>query len=144
METLVDFFKKIPNWLRWILIFPTSIFTYFVADFLTNILGKLAIFFSRDPWSDKVFTHLLAPGVAGYSSIVIAIAMAPKGQGQVAMLMTGIWLVAYGAMITVAFASGDWKSAIPGVASAVASLYAYINYRPKNTNYLSTTNEDVI
>lgn len=130
MELLEDLFEKIPNWIRWILICPLSVLTYLLGNMITNIAGTLLNFFSRDPWSDKVFTHLVSPGVAGYASVAVAIALAPKGKIKVGLLITGVWLIAYGAVIMLAFANGDWKSAIPGIASAATAVYAYVQLKP--------------
>ena len=131
MDTLEELFEKIPNWIRWILICPISVLTYFLVNMLSNIAGTVLNFFSRDPWSDKFFTHLVSPGFAGFASIAIAIALAPKGQRQVGLLITGVWLLVYGAITMLAFANGDWKSAIPGIVSAAASIFAYVELKPK-------------
>ena len=138
MDTLEELFEKIPNWIRWILICPISVLTYFLVNMFSNIAGTVLNFFSRDPWSDKFFTHLVSPGFAGFASIAIAIALAPKGQRQVGLLITGVWLLVYGAVTMLAFANGDWKSAIPGIVSAAASIFAYVELKPKPTpSYLN-------
>jgi hypothetical protein len=138
MDTLEKLFEKIPNWIRWILICPISVLTYFLVNMFSNIAGTVLNFFSRDPWSDKFFTHLVSPGFAGFASIAIAIALAPKGQRQVGLLITGVWLLVYGAVTMLAFANGDWKSAIPGIVSAATSIFAYVELKPKPTpSYLN-------
>jgi len=137
MEALDKLFEKLPGWVRWILILPASVMTYFLVNLLSNIAGPVLNFFSRDPWSDKFFTHLVSPGLGGYASIAIAIAMAPKWQGQVGLLMTGVWLLVYGAATMLAFSNGDWRSAIPGIVSATTSILAYVQLKPTPTRSYS-------
>ena len=129
MGTIDDYFDKLPEWLRWILLIPGSLLIYVLANLLTNIAGKLLEFFSRDPWSDKLFTHLVSPAVAGFFSIAIAIALAPRAKPTVAFLATGVWFLIYGALITFAFLTGDWRSAIPGFVSAGTSMLAYVQFK---------------
>jgi hypothetical protein len=133
MDTFDKYCDKLPSWLRWILIFPASLLVYVLANILTNIAGKLLEFFSRDPWSDKLFTHLVSPGVAGFFAIAIAIALAPRAKPTVAFLITGIWLLIYGALITFAFLTGDWRSAIPGLVSAGTTIWAYVQFRSEQS-----------
>ena len=141
MEILDEYFEKLPDWLRWILILPASLLVYVLANVLTNIAGKLLEFFSRDPWSDKVFTHLVSPGVAGFFAIAIAIALAPRAKPTVAFLITGVWLLIYGALITFAFLTGDWKSAIPGFVSAGTAIWAYVQFKSEQRDSGSTYSE---
>ena len=145
METIEQYFAKLPNFIRWLAFLPLSVITYVMANFLTNIAGKLLEFFSRDPWSDKVYTHLISPGVAGYFSIAIAIAMVPQRKKFVSFLLTAFWLLAYGVLISVALFTDDWKSAIPGVVSAVAAVFSYVHCKERQetsqSNSYSTEEE---
>ena len=132
MDIFDEYFEKLPDWLRWILIIPASILAYFLVNFLANISGQLLNFFSREPWSDKMFTHLISPGLAGFFAIAIAIALAPRARPTVSFLITGFWLVTYGALVIFAFLAGDWKSAIPGVVSAGTAIWAFAEFKSKS------------
>jgi hypothetical protein len=128
-----QYIDKLPSWLRWILILPASLSVYVLANLLANFAGKLLNFFSREPWSDKLFTHLVSPGVAGFFAIAIAIALAPRAKPTVAFVITGVWLFVYGASITFAFLTGDWRSAIPGFVSAGTAIWAYVQFKSERS-----------
>ena len=129
MDIFDEYFNKMPGWLRWILVLPASLLVYVLAELLTNMAGNLLEFFSRDPWSHKLFTHLLSPGVAGFYAIAIAIALAPKAKPIVAFSITAVWLVIYGAAFTIAFLTSDWRSAIPGLVSTGTAIWAYVQFK---------------
>jgi len=118
-----------PDWLRWIFVIPVSLLVYVLANMMTNIAGRLLDFFSRDPWSDKFFTHLVSPGIAGFFAVTIAIEMAPKAKSTIALLITGIWLLIYGALMTFAFMTADWKSAIPLFVSGGTAIWSYVDFK---------------
>ncbi len=141
MDIFDQYFDKLPSWLRWIFILPASLLVYLLANFFTNIAGKLLEFFSRDPWSDKLFTHLVSPGVAGFLAVGIAIGLAPRAKPTVAFLITGFWLLIYGGLITFAFLAGDWSSAIPGFVSAGTAVWAYVQFKSEQRDKLSTYSE---
>ena len=137
MESFDEYFEKLPDWLRWVLIIPSSILVYFLANLIVNIAGKLLDFFSRDPWNEKLFTHLISPGVAGFFAVAIAIALAPRARPFVSFLITSIWLFVYGGLLTFAFLAGDWKSAIPCLISAVAAIMAFIQYKSEHQSSMA-------
>lgn len=129
MDELNYHFEKLPAWLRWILFLPLSVFVYFAANFLTNIAGTAINFFSREPWSDRLFTHLVSPAVAGYFSVTFAVAMAPRNKATVSLMIVALWLLVYGALVTFSILAGDWKSAIPGIVSAATCFFSYIHIK---------------
>ena len=146
MDDFESYCEKLPSWLRWILVLPTTLFFYVLANFLLNIAGKLLEFFSRDsPWSDKIFTHLISPGVAGFFAVWVAIAMAPRAKSRTALLITGIWLMIYGGAAFFAAMVGDWGAVIPCVVSAGAAIMGYSDFKSKqpreSTTYSSNLGE---
>jgi hypothetical protein len=139
MDIFDSYFERLPSWIRWVLFLPLSVFVYVAANFLTNIGGALLNFFSREPWSDRLFTHLVSPAVAGYFSVSFAVAMVPKNKLTFALIITAIWILIYGVLITFSVLTGDWKSAIPGVVSAVTAVYSYVEIKGSQQQLLSTS-----
>jgi len=131
VEILEVYFRKIPDWLRWILILPFSVLSYLLTTVASNILGKVIEFFSRDPVSEKVFTHLLSPGFAGFMAIAVVIVLAPNAKQKVAFAVTGLWLIFYGASSAFAILIGDWKSTIPVLVSTGTSIWSYMQFKSK-------------
>lgn len=146
MDEFESYCEKLPSWLRWILVLPTTVLFYVLANFLLNIAGKLLEFFSRDsPWSEKIFTHLISPGVAGFYAVGVAIAMAPGAKSRMALLITGVWLMFYGGAAFFAAMLGDWGAVIPSVVSAGAAIMGYLDFKSKqpreSTTYHSNLGE---
>ena len=84
--------------------------------------------------SDKLFTHIISPAVAGYFSVAFAFAMVPAKKAIIFLMITAIWMLIYGAVIAFAFLVDDWKSAIPGIFSTVMATFCYIKYKEQLTS----------
>ena len=80
-------------------------------------------FLSLHPMSDKLFTHIISPAVAGYLAVAFAFAMVPAKKIIVFLIITGIWMIVYGALVAFALLVNDWRSAIPGIFSAVSATF---------------------
>ncbi len=145
MDDFERYCDKMPRWLRWILLFPASVLFYVLANFLINIAGKLLDFFYRDPvWSDKIFTHLISPGVAGFYAVGVAIAIAPGAKSTTALFITGTCLMIYGGAGFFAAMIGDWGAVIPCVVSAVAAIMGYSDFKSKQARELSTYSSNLV
>lgn len=145
MDDFERYCEKLPKWLRWIVLFPVSVLFYVLANFLLNIGGKLLEFFSRDsPWSDKIFTHLISPGVAGFYAVGVAIAMAPGAKSTTALLITGVWLMIYGGAAFFAAMVGDWGAVIPSVVSAGAAIMGYSDFKSKQPRESSIYSSNLV
>ena len=134
MEVFDEYFEKLPSWIRWILFLPMSIIVYVLSNFLTNIGGALMNFLSLHPMSDKLFTHIISPAVAGYLSVSFAFAMVPAKKVFIFLMITAIWMLIYGALIAFAFLVNDWRSAMPGIVSTVTATFCYVHYKEQLTS----------
>jgi hypothetical protein len=134
LEVFEEYFEKLPSWIRWILFLPLSIIVYVLSNFLTNIGGVLMNFLSLHPMSDKLFTHIISPAVAGYLAVAFAFAMVPAKKIIVFLIITGIWMIVYGAVVAFALLVNDWRSAIPGIVSAVTATFCYMYYKEQLTS----------
>jgi hypothetical protein len=131
LEVFDEYFERLPSWIRWILFLPLSIIVYVLSNFLTNIGGVLMNFLSLHPMSDKLFTHIISPAVAGYLAVAFAFAMVPTKKIIIFLIITAIWMIVYGAVVAFAFLVDDWRSAIPGIISAVTATFCYMHYKEK-------------
>ena len=130
MEILFNIFSKIPNWLRWILILPLSITTYFICNIVVNVIGKILVFVIRDPiFNHNIFTHIISPAVAGYLSLILGVAISPSKQSLVSFLLVCLWLFVYGVLIFFAFVGHKWYDSIAVLISSIALIYAYIQLK---------------
>jgi hypothetical protein len=130
MEILFNLFSKIPNWLRWILIFPISIVTYFISNIVVNVIGKILGFVIRDPiFNDNIFTHFISPAVAGYLCLVLGVAISPSKQPLISFILVCLWLFIFGVLLFFAFVEHKWYDSIAVFISSIALIYAYIQLK---------------
>ncbi|HAC90995.1 MAG TPA: hypothetical protein DCF63_10255 [Planctomycetaceae bacterium] len=124
---MTSFIARFPSWLRWLLLPVASVGTYIVVTIVVGIVGSLLDFLSRSPWGSNFSTHVVAPGVAGYCSVLALAVVAPSAQGRTALVGTALWMFVFGALTYFAFLNPGWGSFLPVVFSifgAVSGLAA--------------------
>jgi hypothetical protein len=118
MDGFESIVRKIPNWIRWLLIPITAVVTAVVVWFVAGILAKILVFFDGGRgWSENFFQYLLIPGFGSYYSVVASTAMAPKFKQFTALLFGAAWAFAAGALTFISILTATWASLI-----AVASV----------------------
>jgi len=121
-----------PDWLRWILLPVASIGTYVVANFLVGIVGSLLDFLSRSPWGSNFSTHVVAPGIAGYSAIAVIDSVAPAGRASAALAVAGCWMFVFGAATFFAFLNPSWATFLPIIFSVVGLVNGLMGVNDSN------------
>lgn len=129
MENKSYKFPALPTWARWALLLPFSIVTYFLINFLCNLLGTLLQFIGRDPYNEKIFTHFISPCVAGFFCVSWPSDWAPKAPKTVGLVLSAIWMAAFGAWAFLGFRLHGFSGLLGPVFSTIGAVYAFSEIR---------------
>ena len=125
MEFFEKTIEKIPNFLRWTLIAPISILSYWISAILIEKSGELIIFLSRGGWGIGFFTHIIGPLGGGFCAVAAAIMLAPTGKHLCGLIVSGLWCLFFGAAAFFVFRVSSWIDVIPSIVSCVGAYLAF-------------------
>lgn len=121
-----EFVERIPHLIRWLLIPLASLFSYLLTAFAINILGLILVYFgpAYGGWNEKLFSHLVSPGISGFVAIYVCAILAPSAKRGVAIFISAVWFVLAGGMLALAVWSAEWSTSLAVVSTAVGCGFA--------------------
>ncbi len=125
MEDILYRISKWPTWLRWLVVLPLSIAVYFLTNLLFNVIGTVFSFVGNSPYNEKFFTHLLSPCIGGYYCITVPLETTQRHKRLAGIVLSSIWMAAYGAGAVFGLKVDGWKGLLPVVLSTLGTLYAF-------------------
>lgn len=143
MEPLIKFIQRTPAPVRWGLWLPTSVATFLIVHVGVMLGGKLMVFMSKGGWGDNFVEYLLAPGLAGYLAITFPMTFVPSPRRATALVLALLWMAVLGGLVGLGAFTGDGKSVVPAIVSAVACAIGYFDYMPPRTSTFQPMVESV-
>lgn len=140
---------KLPNWLRWILFFPISLLTIIIVYPIINILSNI---FAVSEYGifDEIWAVIMGSGLTGFCFVYFGSLTAPKYQMIVAIVLTAIYGIVCGMLLTSKLflgmiASSSWfeviSTVIVGILGSIIACYQIYEKKgfeigEKETNHL--------
>lgn len=136
-----------PIWVRWTMLLPLSVGTYFLINLVFNLIGMVFNFVGSSPYNQKFFTHLVSPYMGGLYCISWPLESSPGRKRIVGLFLSAIWMAAFGAWTFVGVRLEGWSGLLPPVLSTLGVLYAFSEIRqeyvePKPNLELEKLNHD--
>jgi hypothetical protein len=130
--------KSIPNWLRWVLVLPAAIVSYFAIQIVIAIMNSFTPF----PESfENIFCQLINSVAGPYCFVVAGTMLAPKYNFIVSITLTVLYVIINTTILVIAIMNGSstiplWWLIITSILGIITTIYACARFHKEESHDL--------